>query len=100
MRLKRGHVTSGHDPDEMDLQFAEENSGLAWGVEIESDSVAGKSIFRSARRVILDGEAVQVQLLDGSYEAYPFGRVRKVLAMRAAVPEGYTDPGPAVDDIY
>ena len=93
-------MTSGYDPDEMDLQFTQENSGLSWGIEIESDSVSGKSIFRSARRVILDGEAVQVQLLDGSYEAYPIGRVRKVLAMRATVPEGYTDPGPGVDEIY
>ena len=93
-------MTSGFDPDETDVQFTEENPGLAWGVEIEADSVVDKSIFRSARRVILDGGAVQVQLLDGSYEAYPIGRVRKVLAMRAALPEGYTDPGPSADEIY
>lgn len=91
---------TGNDPDELDVRFTEEGSGLAWGVEIEFDTGGEKSVFRSARRVILDGDCVQVQLLDGAYESYPIGRVRKILSMRAELPSSYTDGDISADEIY
>lgn len=91
---------TNHDPDELDVQFASEGSGLAWGVEIEFDSKVDSSIFRSARRVILDGDCAQIQLLDGSYEAFPIGKIRKILSMRAELPSSYTDEDISADEIY
>lgn len=72
---------------------------LIWGVEIEFDG-RGKSIFRSARRVILDGTSAQIQLLDGAYEAFPIEKVRKVLSMKSELPQGYTDEELGSDEIY
>ena len=93
-------MTTPLDPDELDIRFLDGDAGLAWGVEIELDTRLEKSIFRSARRVILDGGCVQVQLLDGAYEAYPIARVRKILAMRAASLASYTAEEPNADEIY
>lgn len=87
------------DPDELDIQFAPEGSGLSWGVEIEFDGKES-SEFRSARRVILDGDCAQIQLLDGSYEAFPIGSVRKILSMRAERPPSYTDGDAIADELY
>ena len=93
-------MTAAFDPDELDLQFAEEDGVVAWGVEIELTERGSKSFFRSARRVILDGECAQVQLLDGSYEAYPIHNIRKILAMKADPPAGYTGQELSADEIY
>jgi len=92
-------VTAPSDPDELDTKFAEGDTALAWGVEIELEAGTG-SIFRSARRVILDGDCAQIQLLDGSYEMFPLQNVRKVLAMRADPPAGYTGQELSEDEIY
>jgi len=88
------------DDDEEEFEDSSDNDSPSWGVEIELSSANEKSVFRSARRVILDGQCAQVQLKDGSYEAWPIGLVRKVLSMRAADGSGYTDESLSEDGIY
>ena len=83
------------DHDELDAG----SGALAWGVEIQLDG-PGKSFFRSARRVILDDVSAQIQLADGGYEAYPIGKVRKILSMRVVVRPSYTDEESTPDEIY
>ena len=91
-------MTSDYDPSELE-GFADAESALIWGVEIEFDG-RDKSIFRSAQRVMLDGECVQIQTLDGSFEAFPIRNVRKILSMRAERPQRYTDEELSSDEIY
>ena len=92
-------MTSDHDPDELVDGYAAGETTLVWGVEIEFDGKK-RSIFRSAQRVMLDGECAQIQLLDGAYEAFPIGAVRKILSMRSTRPQGYTDKELSSDEIY
>jgi hypothetical protein len=73
---------------------------LIWGVEIEFDLASDASIFHSAQRVILDGDCVQIQLLDGTYEVHPIARVRKILSMRAKRSPVYTDEDVSTDELY
>lgn len=73
---------------------------MTWGVEIEFELADDESIFHVARRVILDGDCVQIQLLDGTYEVHPIERVRKVLAMRAKRSPVYTDEDVSMDELY
>lgn len=91
---------TNRDPGELDIQFADESSPPAWGVEIEFDSSTEKSVFRSAKSVTLDGEHVQIELLDGTFEAFHIQRIRKVLSMRATVTGGYTDEDVSADELY
>ena len=78
----------------------EESSGVAWGVEVETSMPGKDSAFHSARKVILDGEYVQIELSDGTYQAYPIEQVRKVLSMRANSRSGYTGEDLSADDLY
>lgn len=79
--------------------FEDARSIVSWGVEIQL-SGRQKSFFRSARRVILDDSGAQIQLEDGSVEAYPIERVRKILSMRATPRPSYTDEELSADEIY
>ena len=88
------------DPDDLDIRYAEEDSGLAWGVEIELAFENGKSKFFSARKVVLDGTCAQVQLLDGTYETFPIDSVRKVMAMKASLPREFADEDTIADELY
>ena len=88
------------ESNEMDAQSTKGNSGLSWAVEIEFSDKLQKSVFRSVRKVILDGECVQLQLLDGSYEAFPIEHVRKTLSMRAIIPTDYTGDDLRADELY
>lgn len=92
-------MSDDFDLDELGPDFDEAGAEAFWGVEIES-SQRERSIFRSARRVILDGNCAQVQLPDGTFEAYPLARVRKVLAMRLEPRPRYTDEELSADEIY
>ena len=84
----------------MDLDTAdEEESGLAWGVEV-SPSGPGNSVFFSARKVVLSGEFVEIQLLSGKYVSFPIDKIRKVLSMRATGSSGYTDDTSLPDEFY
>lgn len=58
---------------------------MVWGVEVVFVESSTKSVFHSARRLILDKDCVQVQLPDGSYVAYSVEEVRKVLSMRGRI---------------
>lgn len=93
-------MSNPSDPDELALQYSEGDNGLAWGVEIHPHRSNVKTFFRSARRVILDGECVQLQLADGTYEAFPIHHVRKILAMRVEPQSGYTGAELSEDGIY
>jgi hypothetical protein len=72
---------------------------MIWGLEIEWDR-REQSIFRSARRVILDDSSAEIQTLDGAYETFPIERIRKILAMKSEAPQGYTDEDLGADEIY
>ena len=87
------------ESDEMEVQFTKDSASLSWGVEIEFSDKLQESIFRSVRKVLLDGECVQLQLLDGSYEAFQIEQVRKILSMRAT-PLGYTGDNVSADELY
>ena len=88
------------DPDELDIRFAEEDVDVAWGLELEFSDPTQQSAFYSARRVVLDGAFVQIQLPDGTYASYPIEQVRKILVMRADPPSGYTDEDLNTDELY
>jgi hypothetical protein len=93
-------VTRQNPEEEVELDTAdEEDSGLAWGVEV-TPSGPGNSVFFSARRVILSGDHVEIQLLNGKYMSYPIDQVRKVLSMRATGTSGYTGDTPLPDEFY
>jgi hypothetical protein len=87
------------DPDELDIKYADEGGNVAWGVEVESSDPDQKSVFHSARRVVLDAEYAQIQHDDGTYTSYPIEQVRKILAMRADPPTVYTDED-LTDELY
>ena len=91
---------STSDPDELDIKFAEEDAGVAWGIELELTDLALKSVFYSARRIVLDGEFAQIQLPDGTYASYPIAQIRKILVMRADPKTGYTDQDLNTDELY
>ena len=88
------------DPDEIDIKFAEEDAGVPWGIELELSDLALKSVFYSARRIVLDGEFAQIQLPDGTYGSYPIEQIRKILVMRADPNTGYTDQELNTDELY
>jgi len=88
---------SGVDPDDLDIKFADEETGVAWGVELEFADQKQPSVFYSARKVVLDGEFAQIQLPDGTYASYPIGQVRKILSMKADPPPGYTEDDDIAD---
>lgn len=93
-------MTRQNPEEEVDLDTVdEEESGLAWGVEV-TPSGPGNSMFFSARRVLLCGDHVEIQLLDGKFVSYPIAQVRKVLSMRASEPSGYTGDTPLPDEFY
>lgn len=75
-------MTTEYDSKNSDVENGGGAGELLWGVEIKLDSRT-PSFFRSARRVVLDDEIVQLLLTDGAHEAYAAGAVLKVLAMRA-----------------
>lgn len=92
---------TNRDPDELDIKFAEEEDvSVFWSVEVEFSDSAQKSVFYSARRIVLDGEYAQIQLPDGTYASFPIGQIRKVLSMRADPPTGYTDKDLSADELY
>jgi len=92
---------TNYDPEELDISYADEGGVIvAWGVEIELSDQSQRSIFHSARKVVLDGEFAQIQLMDGTYESYPIDQVRKILAMRANPQAGYTDEDLSADELY
>jgi len=91
-------VTRQNPEEELDISTDEEESGLAWGVEVEP-SGPGKSVFYSARKVVLNAEYVEIQLLDGKYVAIPIKQVRKVMSIRAKPKTDYTDDSSS-DEIY
>jgi hypothetical protein len=94
-------VTRQNPEEEVDISAAgeEEESGLAWCVEVEPPNGA-PSIFYSARKVVLSSDFVEIQLLDGKYVAHPVEQVRKVLSMRPKASPGYTGEAPIPDEIY
>lgn len=73
---------------------------MIWGVELEFSDQTKRSVFYSARRVVLDGEFVQIQLRDGSYTTYPVAKIRKILSMRSEQVVAYTDEDTNADEIY
>lgn len=89
-------------PDEnLDLRDpAKDESTPIWGIEVEFQDRSKKSVFHSAKKVILDGDYVQVQLLDSKYVAYPLIDVRKVLSVRARSLSGYTGKELKADGPY
>ncbi|MGD9729205.1 MAG: hypothetical protein AB7L09_03315 [Nitrospira sp.] len=91
-------MSSNFDPDEPH-GLVSHDPAVSWAIEIEFDGPE-RSIFRSARSVILDGESVQVQTVDGGYEVFPIGSIRKILSMRAISPQSYTDEELSADEIY
>jgi len=88
------------EPDELDVKFAEKGTGVRWGLELEPSDETQKSVFYAARKVLLDSHYIQIQLPDGTYASYPIAQVRKILAMRADPPAGYTDVDLNTDELY
>ena len=80
-----------HNPGGSESKATEDTASLSWAIEVESSDKRQKSQFYSARKIILDGEYVLIQLQDSSYATYPSNTVRKILAMRITPPLGYTD---------
>lgn len=98
-------MSEPEESDELDVKFADEADPVFWGVEVDfsfdrSLNTDRKSLFYSARKVVLDENYVQIQLPNGKYQCFPIHQVRKVLAMRATVSTGYTGEDFSPDELY
>lgn len=82
-----------YEPDADDEQIDEGDGQLivAWGIEVVTSKPREKSHMFSARRVVLDGESVFVELSDGQTITYTIDQVRKILAMRSTLPPESAD---------
>lgn len=78
-----------YEPDAEDEPAEDGSDGqyiVAWGIEIVTTRPREKSHMFSARRVVLDGNSVYVELADGQMATYAIDQVRKVLAMKSTLP--------------